>query len=317
MALAVALAACSDGGGADDSADDSADGAAGSTTTAPTTTVAPLDRTYQSAQTSFAVVDDERTTPAVAAAGLAEQPTRTVDVTVVFPAEGGEPAEGPFPLVVFAHGWNGRGDNFVALAEGWAEQGYVVALPTFPLSREGIAFSDDYVNQPADITAVIDSLVEGADEPALAGLVDPERVALGGHSLGSATVFRAAYNACCTDERIDATFPVSGGPFDVADGGYEQWPSTPMLLVHGVLDPLVTIDVGDSVFELVQAPVRYLRMDEADHNSVFTGDNGALFGASVLAFLDATLGGDDTGFERLATLVDESGIAELRERAGA
>jgi dienelactone hydrolase len=200
----------------------------------------------------------------------------------------------------------------VGVGERWAEAGYVVALPTFPLSREGVAFGDDYVNQPADISFVIDELVGATGE--LAGVVDEDHIALGGHSLGSATVFRAAYNACCIDERIDATFPVSGGPADIGQGGYETWRQTPMLLVHGVLDPAVPIALGDGVFELARVPAHYLRMDEADHNSVFTGANGDLFAGAVLDFLDATLRADDGALDELAALVAGSGIAELRSR---
>jgi dienelactone hydrolase len=306
LALGV-VAAC----GGDDGDDPST-----TSSSAPTTTTSgpPGERDYEIGQSSFTVVDPTRTTAAVAAAGLGAQPSRSVDVTLLYPSIDGEPAEGPFPVVVFAHGWNGRADTFLEAGEVWAEAGYVVALPTFPLSREGVAFGDDYVNQPGDISAVLDSLAEGGPDGSLEGLADLDHVAVGGHSLGSATVFRAAYNSCCVDDRIDATIPVSGGPSDIGEGGYETWPQTPMLLVHGVVDLAVPIAVGDGVFDLVDAPVRYLRMDDADHTSVFVGANGILFADAVLDFLDATIGGDEAGFDRLDERVAGSGIAELRVR---
>ena len=310
LLLLGTVAACGDDG---DGGGSSTSSTAAEATT--TTTVAPGERDYEVGRSSFTVVDPTRPTPAVSGAGLAEQPSRSIDVTVLYPSVDGEPAPGPFPVVVFAHGWNGTIDRFLAPGEVWAEAGYVVALPTFPLSREGVAFGDDYVNQPGDISAVLDALGEGGPDGSLDGLADLEHVAVGGHSLGSATVFRLAYNSCCVDERVDATIPVSGGPADIAQGGYEAWPQTPMLLVHGVVDQAVPIAVGDGVFGLVDVPVRYLRMDDADHVSVFDGANGALFADAVLDFLDATVGGDDGGFDRLDELVAESGIAELRVRA--
>jgi dienelactone hydrolase len=306
IALGLLAVGCGGGdGGGEDGPTTTAD-------TSTTTTALPTEPTYEVGQEDLTLVDPSRPTPAVAAAGRAELPDRTIHVTVLFPADAGAPAEGPFPLVVFAHGWNGQGRNFVPIGERWAEAGYVVALPTFPLSREGIAFGDDYVNQPGDVSFVIDELLAATGD--LAGLIDGDRVALGGHSLGSATVFRAAYNACCADDRIDATFPVSGGPADIGQGGYETWRPTPMLLVHGVLDPLVPIAIGDAVFELARVPVRYLRMDQADHTSVFADANGELFAAAVLDFLDATLRDDDEALDDLAALVSSSGIAELRVR---
>lgn len=312
LAVVALVGACDDGGG---SGPDTGAGTGASTTGAPTTTatVVAADRVYEVGQVAFTVVDEDRPTAAVAAAGLAGQPSRTIDVILLHPAGDGVPADGPFPLVVFAHGWNGRAETFVEAGRVWAAAGFVVALPTFPLSREGVAVSDDYVNQPGDISAVIDALVDGTDG-APSDLVDAERVAVGGHSLGSATVFRAAYNACCVDSRIDATIPVAGGPADIGQGGYESWPATPMLLVHGVLDPVVPIGVGDGVFELADVPIRYLRMNNADHNSVFVGENATLFADAVLTFLDLTLGNDEGAEQRLEDLVLASGIAELRTR---
>src|ERR671930_612347 len=73
--------------------------------------------------------------------------------------EDAPPAEGRFPLVVWAHGWNSTGETFLPYAELWARQGYVVALPTFPLSREGVADGDDVQNQPGDVSFVIDQVL--------------------------------------------------------------------------------------------------------------------------------------------------------------
>jgi len=312
VAGAAVLLGCS--GGADSDGDPELTTTSNPTPTPTPTTEATTDRTYEVGLETLTVIDPSRETPAVEAAALSAQPTRSIGLLVLFPAEGRDPADGPFPLVVFAHGWNGLGENFVEVGQRWAAAGYVVALPTFPLSRQGIAYSEDYVNQPADISFVIDELIAETGE--LAGLVDGELVAVGGHSLGSATVFRTAYNACCVDERVDATFPVSGGPLDLGQGGYESWRQTPMLLVHGAADPFVPVEIGDAVFEFAEVPSRYLRMASADHNSVFTDANGELFADAVLLFLDATLGDDPEAFDALADLVEGSGIAELRVRAG-
>ena len=199
---------------------------------------------------------------------------------------GAEPVDGTFPLVVFAHGWNGRSDTFLDAGSVWAEAGYVVALPTFPLSREGVAFGDDYLQQPGDISAVIDSMGEGGPDGELEGLTDLDHVAVGGHSLGSATVFRLAYSGCCLDDRVDATIPVSGGPADIGQGGYLTWPPD-----------------ADAPRPRRRRPRRAHRHrrwrvrprpgtdplpadGRGGHVSVF-GANGALFADAVLAFLDA------------------------------
>jgi dienelactone hydrolase len=283
---------------------------------------------------TMTLVDATRPTAAVPDVQPAV-PDRTIEVDVVYPAEGdpapdpdpasepaiggtavddARPAEGAFPLVVFAHGFEGRGDAFLGFAERWARAGYVVALPTFPLSREGLAVAQDLANQPADVSFVIDSLVALDDGDPLAGHVDAENIAVGGHSLGAATVFGVAYNACCTDERIDATIPVAGGTLPFEGSGEFDWPDTPMLLVHGVRDATVPIAVGDAMYDLARGPVWYLRPAEADHGTVFAGAAGRLFNDATIAFLDAELRGDDELLDAMADEVAASGVAEWRVR---
>jgi dienelactone hydrolase len=206
----------------------------------------------------------------------------------------------------------GNGASLLPLAERWARSGYVVALPTFPLSRAPIGFSEDDVNQPADISFVIDELLALEGDHVLAGVVDGERVALGGHSLGAATVFRAVYSGCCTDERIDATITVSGGPKDASDATYQDQPDVPMLLAHGVDDPLVPVGISDGMIDFVDPPVTYLRVAGGDHTNVFVGERGELFSTAVLAFLDAELRDEVAALEDLDEVVADSGLAELR-----
>lgn len=326
-ALLVAGAACSSGDatGADRPRPDAAEEAE------------PAGPPFAVGRRELTLVDPSRTTMAVPARGLAEQPSRTIPVIVLYPAAGeagpepeGEavagaleadadapPAEGTWPLVVFAHGWSGRAETFSGFAALWARHGYVVALPTFPLSRDGIAVSDDLPQQPGDVSFVVDSLADlGGDDP-LAGHVDTETLAVGGHSLGSATVFGVAYNSCCLDERIDATIPVSGGPLGYPGGTYDDRPPTPMLLVHGAADPGVPVAAGDAAFDLAVGPVWYLRPTEADHVGVFLGEPGRLFGDAVVAFLDAELKGEPAGLDAMADEVAASGAAEWRVKPGA
>lgn len=314
----VAAAACSSGSGS---------GGAGSDTTAP----APAGPPYAVGRRAYTLVDTSRRTPAVPAAHLAAKADRTVKVELFYPAtgepgaeppadpatpvvarEGAKPARGaPFPLVVFAHGFNGQGRYFEGFAQRWARQGYAVALPTFPLSRTGIADSEDVVNQPGDISFVVDEIAGLDRDDPLAGDVDTEKLVVGGHSLGSATVFGVAYNSCCVDERIDGVISVSGGPLPYPGGDYDGHPTTPLLLVHGGKDATVPVGAGNYIFDQGWAsPMWYLRPASADHSGVFLGEPGRLFEQAALAFLAAELRDEPAALDRIGAAVQRSGAAD-------
>lgn len=292
----------------------------------------PAGPPYAVGRHELTLVDGSRPTPAVPAQGRAAEPDRTIEVEVVYPAAGdappepaagapspaeadAEPLPGPWPLVVFAHGFNGRSEFFRGFAEQWARQGYAVALPTFPLSRQGIAYSDDYVNQPGDVSFVVDRLADLDAGDLLDGVIDTDRYLVGGHSLGSATVFGVAYNSCCLDPRIVGAISVSGGPLLYPDGNYDHHPTTPMLMIHGGQDQTVAVGVGDLLFDQGWAsPLWYLRPPAATHVSVFTDEPGRLFTEASLAFLDAELGDDPGPLDAMGADVAANGAAEWRTK---
>lgn len=297
-------------------------------------------RPYAVGQRTETLIDTSRETRAVPGLDLAALPDRTIELIVLYPAQGepvpaggadladeageageagaapvdGAPvAEGCFPVLVFAHGWTGTGASLVPNAQRWASAGYVVALPTFPLSKEGIGFGEDLPEQPADVRFVLDAVLgygAGADDP-LAGHVDAEHVAVGGHSLGSATAF-AFLNTCCDDPRVDAVIGVSGGPLCCDGGEYPDTIPVPLLLVHGGRDTTVDHAASDFVFESFGGAIDYLFLPEADHVSFFRGDDHELFDRTVVAFLDAELGLDPDAQDGLADEITAGGRGTFR-----
>ncbi len=118
--------------------------------------------------------------------------------------------EGPFPLVIYCHGTNGMAGESLYLVEALTGAGYMVAAPEFPLtSREAhtrIAAADvsDAPEQVRDVSFVIDSLLA---EDELSPMIDADRIALVGHSLGGVTAYFATYGMQCRDPRIKASIP--------------------------------------------------------------------------------------------------------------
>jgi len=120
------------------------------------------------------------------------------------------PAAGLHPLVVVSHGFGGNWRNEAWLADRLAGAGYVVAAPNHPgttTADRSPAEAAALWKRPGDLGAVVDRLL--ADE-AVAGRVDPARIAAIGHSLGGWTVVEIAggrfdpelFRSACADPAI-------------------------------------------------------------------------------------------------------------------
>ncbi|HXC63526.1 MAG TPA: hypothetical protein VNZ67_04165, partial [bacterium] len=118
--------------------------------------------------------------------------------------------DGPFPVIVFAHGEGGSKDGYDYLGRYWAKHGYVVLHPTHigvdpsglqpGVSRADLpalaAAAEDPVNFAAeiqDVRYIINQLPTLADSlPGMSGKVDTAHVGMAGHSLGASTALAMA-----------------------------------------------------------------------------------------------------------------------------
>ena len=96
-------------------------------------------------------------------------------------------ADGPFPVILFAHAVRRSRDDFKPLAEHWAANGYVVLQADHAdTGRMGA----DWRDRARDMSFMIDSLGEIESKvPKLASKMDATRIGAGGHLIG-------AYAAC-------------------------------------------------------------------------------------------------------------------------
>lgn len=278
---------------------------------------------------SIELVDESRPTAADPERDRPERADRTIPVTLLYPAEGDPEtgsrpvedapvADGEFPLIVFSHGWTASGDQpgYQQRLKAWAGAGYVVAAPTFPLTSGPRAGPADYVNQPDDVSFVIDELLADSSRRGdpLYRHVDDDHVGVAGHSLGAITTIGLTYNSCCHDARIDAAVEISGIEWPFPDGDYSQWPDIPLLAVHGVRDDLIAVTGSDQVIAKALPPTYYLRLDGADHTSLFGGREAALMDEVVIAFFDHYLDDDEGPLAAVPEHVRESGLGTFDVR---
>ena len=213
---------------------------------------------------------------------------------------------GPYPLVLFAHGFGSLPDRYFDLLSVIAADGYVVVAPEFPRTS---AYSPngpdprDTRSQPGDLSFLVDTIAELDTDPlwSLSGLVDTNRIAATGHSNGAITVLGLSANSCCRDGRIDVVVAMAG-PAAPFDGEYDFTVTPPMLLIHGTEDSAIVYEASAIVFNEISAAKGLLTLGGGDHFT-WRSPGHEFFedvSTTVLDFLAMVLDNDEDAADRLA-----------------
>jgi dienelactone hydrolase len=205
-------------------------------------------------------------------------------------------AAGPFPLIVFAHGFDVTPSTYASLLRAWTRAGYVVAAPIFPLTNAnapGGADESDLINQPRDMSFVITQLLaRDADRHGvLAGLIRRHEIAVSGQSDGGSTALAVAYNSQFVDHRIGAAVILSGAEIPGV-GGYDfPAPSPPLLAVQGTADTSNAPASTFQYFGLAPQPKFLLSLLGAGHLPPYTTEQPqlAIVERETIAFFDRYL----------------------------
>jgi fermentation-respiration switch protein FrsA (DUF1100 family) len=255
----------------------------------------PARRSFAVGLQSVRLVDPSRT---ISTSGGVVR--RAFETVVRYPIAGGAGRRaGPFPLVVFGHGFAVSPAPYALLLDAWTRAGYVVAAPVFPLengSAPGGPNERDLVNQPGDMSLVISSLISASEGRAgrLAGLIDPARVVVAGQSDGGDTALAAAYDPSVRDRRVRAAVILSGAedPFAAAFRMPRTGPA--LLAVQGTAD---TINPPASTYLFygeAGSPKVLLKLIGAGHQPPYTEPGPELTAVerTTTAFLDDVCKGE-------------------------
>lgn len=176
-------------------------------------------------------------------------------------AHAGVPAstDGPFPLVLFSHGFGSFRLDASALMAGIASWGFVVAAPEHIERDRAALVTNATVRDPAkDVSVLLDTItLVGEAGGVLEGLSDTDRVGAVGHSAGGRAVLTAL-----SEEPIDVAVGwAAAGRADVPA------PSKPSMNVAARVDVLVPIEEVEETYAGMSAPKRLVVIDGAGHNS--------------------------------------------------
>jgi fermentation-respiration switch protein FrsA (DUF1100 family) len=286
------------------------------------------DGPFAVGQTSFVFVDTSR--PTAAHNGAPGKDSRTLPTMVYYPAAGtaGVPVQSNappmsgrrFPLIVFAHGLDAFAQVYSNILQAWAAAGYVVAGPNFPLSSgatPGGPVADDYINQPADESFVLDQVLQlDRDQSSLLhDLIDAEQIGASGQSLGGMTTFGIAFNTCCRDRRIRAAVPMAGQLVPYPAGEYEPEIGPPVLIIHGDADDTVPYQNALDAYAFALPPKLLLTHLGGGHILPYIGGGAPMALAATIdastAFFDLFLKHERGALERLIAVGTREGVVTL------
>ena len=198
-------------------------------------------------------------------------PVSGVDV----PGAAPDRAAGPFPLVIFGHGFAVTPGPYAALLQAWARAGYVVAAPIFPLGNAnapGGPNESDIVNQPRDMSFVISRMLalSSAHSGLFAGLISRSETAVSGQSDGGETALAVAYDRLFIDRRVRAAVILSGAEIPGVGGFDFPAPSPPLLASQGTADTINRPFFTYQFFNLAPRPKFLLTLLGASHLPPYT-----------------------------------------------
>ena len=187
---------------------------------------------------------------------------------------------GPYPVVIYSHGFGGHRDVAIFLTSHLASHGFVVASPehihrNLPAQAFGTAESSPEKDQ-ADIANTLAAL-----ESALGGAVDTARVGVIGHSAGARTALDALAN-----QAVLAAIPLAGGGAVPPEGA-----DKPILVIVAELDITVPIDRSLESYDSAPGPKTFVNLARAGHNS-FTDSCPVILAGGGLGVLEPLLGAE-------------------------
>jgi fermentation-respiration switch protein FrsA (DUF1100 family) len=245
----------------------------------------------------------------------AQGPPSGTDVPGAAPAL----SSGPFPLVIFGHGFAVTPTPYAPLLQAWARAGYVVAAPIFPLENAnapGGPNESDLVNQPRDMSFVISRMLAlaRARTGSFSGLVAPREIAVTGQSDGGETALAVAYDRYFLDRRVGAAVILSGAEIPGVGGFTFPGPSPPLLATQGTADTINPPSFTYAFFDIAPRPRFLLTLLGAPHLPPYTGQQPQLSIVErvSIAFLDRYLKHGQRGLTRMVAAGNVPGVATLQ-----
>ena len=174
-------------------------------------------------------------------------------------------AGGPYPIVLFSHGSCGYPLQSIFLTALLASQGFVVVAPPhpgntineFPTCGTSGAQANSFLERPQDVIFVLDRMLAENASPAspFFAALDPDRVAMSGHSFGGLTTYLVE----AIEPRVKVAIPMA--PAVIGSRAL----SVPSLTMIGAIDTVVNNAATQTAYAASDAPKTLVSIGHAGH----------------------------------------------------
>jgi dienelactone hydrolase len=245
----------------------------------------------------------------------------TLETSTGGDARGPRPArsDGPFPLIVFGHGFDIRPSLYAHLLRYWTSAGFVVAAPIFPLESSnapGGPNEQDLPNQPQDMRFVISSLLhlDTHSNGVLNGLIDAHQIAVAGQSDGGDTALALAYDPSLRDPHLQAAVILSGAEIPMLPAFLIAASGPPLLATQGTDDKVNPPSATTAFFDPAPPPKYLLQLLGGSHLGPYSTNKPELGVVErvTTAFLQYYLDHNRAAMLNLLRAGRTSGVATLQ-----
>ncbi|MHB1537308.1 MAG: alpha/beta hydrolase family protein [Solirubrobacteraceae bacterium] len=227
---------------------------------------------------------------------------------------------GPYPLVIFGHGFERMPSEYATLLNAWARAGYVVAAPIFPLENKnapGGPDRNDLVNEPDDMRFLIgEMLTEDESEGTMHELIAQNEIAVSGQSDGGDAALTVAYDPTYRDHLVKAALILSGAEMPrylIPPIAFES-SGPPLLAIQGTADTTNFPSETDAYFQKAPEPKYLLELVGAGHLEPYTTTDtyAQIVQRVTLDFLNGYLKGNARARAQIHSAGDVSQTSDLQ-----
>lgn len=216
---------------------------------------------------SFEVTDASRVTPPMGDFEGASY--RELVGKIWIPDADEKTMKGPFPLVIYSHGFMSFHEESDYLGEFLAHRGYIMVAFDFPassLNAPGGPNLADLPNQPGDISFLIDEFIKRNEDPgsSLYQQINIDKIATAGLSLGGLTTTLVAYHKELRDDRIGAAISIAG-PTSFFNKSFFETTDVPFMYIAGNIDAMIHYESNAKTFKDKMSDATVVTIDNGSH----------------------------------------------------